>query len=221
MGRTRTLPNSVTAVDDPDLAAYFTHCVDLCREEFGRWRKDLPAPFAVSFGGTVPRFQVQQGAAQATITLTGSDWWQTRFEAGHEVLHWFATPPGAQAEILHWTHEMFAVEISVLCLRRYATNRALEHAEKCEQWLEQESARASLEEMLTTPLVEPYDRFFGRAFVTGRALQHAVSWERLKPLAFQLDGQQRPDLRRWLNELPGNLRRSAYSVLGEPTDAWV
>jgi hypothetical protein len=74
--------------------------------------------------------------------------------------------------------------------------------------------------MLTTRLTHPYDWVFGRAFVTGRTLQKAVRWNRVKELATCFDDRTQPDVRAWLEGLPDELRARAVKVLGQPTTAW-
>jgi len=165
----------------------------------------------------MPEFRMDPGGGPGTIILErGGDFWRERFQAGHEVFHWLITPASAYPGIHHWTHEMFANEMGVRCLRASGIRDAEAMAEEYAKWLESKSEETTLLKMLTTPLTPPYEWVFGRAFVIGRKLQKAVSWERLKPLA-----TAEPDIRSWLEALPAKLRRAANEVLGEPSDEWV
>jgi hypothetical protein len=45
---------------------------------------------------------------------------QLRHQAGHEVFHWLRTPAERTPGILHWTHEMLAIEVSHRAMRAAA-----------------------------------------------------------------------------------------------------
>lgn len=219
----------IVSVTDVEILDYFEHCVTICADQFRQRESALPQPFRVLLGETGPEYRMESGGGTPSIILNpDSDEWQMRVDAGHEVFHWLRTPADAYPGVFHWTHEMLANEISLRCLRTWeATWRPghaprdygpVQHAQKFEAWLEAKASEVSLELMLTTRLQSgvPYKSVYGRAFLTGRLLQKAVGWERLKPLAVR-----EPDVRGWLEALPSKLNHAAIDVLGKPSDEWV
>jgi hypothetical protein len=214
-------------VEDRDLLEYIDDCVTLCAGEFRRARESLPAPFRVVLGDqTQPEYRMVEGQAPLIILVSGTNERQLRFQAGHEVFHWLATPESAAPGIFHWTHEMLAWEISLHCLRSSQDRKGyglMAHAATCEEWLENEAQRATLERMLTEPLVSgiPYDWVFGRAFVVGRKLQEVAGWDHVKQLATCFDEEGKPDVRGWIGALPPDLSEAVRRVLGEPASNWV
>ena len=208
-------------VTDRELLDYSGHCVRACARELGRAEEGLPPPFVVFTGGRVAEFRKQPGHGTAVILKGGSDRWQLRYQAGHEISHWLCTPAEAFPGIFHWTHEMLAFELALRCLRGSKIEGSGEYAGRCEQLLERQARRTSRKRMLTTPLTHPYSWVYGRAFVTGRQLQDAVGWERVKELATCFDKRGQPDLRGWLGILPTDERKQAELVLGRPSSDWV
>ena len=204
--------------------------MDVCARAFNRTKETLPEPFEVFSDTTQPQFRVRE---RKIILRQGTNWWQLRWQAGHEVFHWLCTP--GSDDIFHWTHEMLAQEMSIRCMEsavllpspprdKFADGRpygAKDYVHEAETGFRDDVGSTSLERMLTTELHPPYEWVRGRAFVTGRKLQTEVGCENLKRLATCFTESGRPDVRMWLRELPRPDRRRAVRVLGKPNDEWV
>jgi hypothetical protein len=217
-------------ITDPELLAYAAHCVDVSAREFNRQPDAWPRPFEIWANAAQPQFRVREGRI---ILKQGCNWWQLRSQVGHEVFHWLCTP--GSDDIYHWTHEMLAQEMSIRCIRsagivpppphdKFPDGRAYgvdDYADEDEAEYRRESVATSLEKMLTTELVPPYEWVRGRAFLAGRKLAAETSWEQLKTIATYFDEAGRPDVRHWLRDLPRPDRRRVTRFLGPPNDGWV
>jgi hypothetical protein len=209
-------------VTDPELLAYFEHCVEFHRRELPRNPEEQPPRFDVVLSDDQPQYRVRE---RRIILQRGSNWWQLRSQAGHEVFHWWATP-GA-GDIYHWSHELIAQEMSIRCIEsaslrpREGLKSPDEYIRATEDQYRAEAGSTSLQKMLTTAITPPYEWVRGRAFVTGRELESSVGWGHLKNLATYFTDEQVPDVRRWLADLPRPDRRRAMRVLGRPDVTWV
>jgi hypothetical protein len=229
-GMARKVNEVPEIITDPELLAFGDHCVDVCAREFNRCTDTWPRRFEVWSETAQPQFRAREGRI---ILKQGCNWWQLRSQVGHEVFHWLCTP--GSEDIFHWTHEVLAQEMSIRCIRsativpppphdKFRDGRPYgvdDYADEAEAEYRREAISTSLEKMLTTELVPPYEWVRGRAFVVGRKLATEVGWEQLKRVATYFDEAGKPDVRRWLRDLPRPDRRRATRVLGPPKDDWV
>lgn len=221
----------MSALDQPWLREYLDRCIEIYREEFDRSAETLPPPFRLAASTvSVPVFEKPAGAQSVmwlAVEAHDDRWpddWLLRTQAGHELLHWLCTPAEVSA-IYHWTHELVANEMSLLCLRRSGIDGIEAYATALEENWRRQAVSDSTEKLLTTPLHREdggiYGWVFGRAFVVGEELKKAVDWENVKRLATTFGESHQPDLRSWLKGLQRPDRRRAERVLGKPNERWV
>jgi hypothetical protein len=165
--------------------------------------------------GETPEYRVADGGPRIFVARNGADWWRIRYQIAHEVFHWLCTPP----RTFHWVHELFAVEVAVRALEELGEH---DYVRRAKEALIEGATQLPLAAMLTTPLAVPYtDGLYGRAWLTGRELQEAIGWGRLKPLATSFDDQGKPDVTAWIDSLARRERLQVEAVLGSPSPAWV
>jgi hypothetical protein len=210
-----------TPVTDEDLIAYSQDCKRLCAELFGRPANSLPAPFEMVYADTGPRFEMLPTGDTLVILKPGNDVWKHRFQVGHEVTHWLLTPANAAPGILHWSHEMLANTVSIRCLRGSGIPQAEQYARACERDFQNSRTDISVETLLTTELVEPYDWVFGPAFRMGQRLEKPLKWKRLKALGTTFDADGKPDVGQWVDKLDPKFQGIALKALTGDRDRWV
>jgi hypothetical protein len=191
---------------DDEVAAFLAERACRTAAEFGQKPRELPS---LEWGeGAEYRTNPGDGRPTIFVARAGADWWRIRYQIAHEVFHWLCTPPGT----FHWTHELFAVELAVRAMDELGQ---LDYAARTVDSLTAQAELLPLQDMLGTPLAPPYPPgLYGRAWVTGRLLDEAVGWERLKPLASSFDLAAQPDVVGWVRSLPRGDREKAGAVLG-------
>jgi hypothetical protein len=142
---------------------------------------------------------------------TGSDPWQARLQMGHEIFHRVA----GEGNVFHWTHEMLACLFSVRLLKRSGLT------EYAEQITAQYVAEAEQCPMSTLLNADPWRDaaypagYYGRAFVTGLALQGAVGYAALCRLARARSRAGEPDVAVWSESLSPMEQNGVRGVLLE------
>ena len=197
-------------VTEPDLQQYARLAEIFCKQEFGN-PTDAPRPYAL-FYGLRPECVLEQSDRRYDIYLQRDcDPFQLRLQIGHEMFHRICS----QGRVFHWTHEMLACLTAVRLLRRcgnpdYADTIARDYAEQSEAL----SFAAMREADLSAP---PYpEGLYGRAFMTGLALQEAVGWNLLRRLGRSMDKRGEPDIFGWLSRLPAELIAPATALMNQP-----
>ena len=99
---------------------------------------------------------------------------------------------------------MLACLTSVRLLRRFGED---EYADKMVRLYEAQSEELSLHEMMNVDLtLPPYPPgLYGRAFMTGLALQEKTGWNLLRRLSRSLNKRGEPDVSSWLSRLPAEV----------------
>jgi hypothetical protein len=203
---------------DPNLLNYAARSFRRCAQWFGA-PGDAARPTVLVLG-LRPECVHEPGERRYDLYLQrDTDPWQMRLQIGHEMFHRVCS----QGRIFHWTHEMLACLVSVRLLREHGLNDYAGQTER--QWLA-EAPRLSpvalrAVDLWATPAYPP--GFYGRAYATAAALEAAVGWEHLRPLArFGLrdfragaaaGGGEAPDVAAWRARLPAPLRTRADAVL--------
>jgi len=197
---------------DDEVAVFLAERARRTAAEFGREPRELP----LLEWGESAEYRADTGDGPTIfVAREGADWWRIRYQIAHEVFHWLCTPP----QTFHWTHELFAVEVA---LRAMDELGEFDYAARSVESLTEQAKLLPLHAMLVTPLAPPYPAgLYGRAWTTGRLLDEAVGWERLKLLAssFGLTGQ--PDFIGWLRSLPQRDGTKVQAVVGTPSATWV
>lgn len=204
---------------DGAILAYIDHCIRVCTSEFWFYRQTPPAPFIVVWARERSCFAPHAAAPGGVLFLSRpADPTQRLIDAGHEVFHWYVTPPSCHQ---HWTQEMLAVHMSLLCLCRSNDPQLAKSATEEANWFRAQAWRCDLDTMLTHQLDDKDDCVYGRAFVTGEELINVLGWEQTKRLAcsFERDGQV--SVRRWFARLTPFEQARARAILGRPTRKWV
>ena len=203
-------------IRSPDLLEYARQAQEFCVRDFGN-PSDTGWPTLLLLG-IRPECVREPNERRYDIYLQrDSDPYQLRLQIGHEIFHRVCS----QGKVFHWTHEMLACLVSVRLLRRGGFE---EYADQTEQDYQQRAKGLSHEEMTTTDRwsrggTEVYTpNLYGRAYVTGLALQKAVGWNHLTRLTRFLTRNGTPDTHTWLGQLPTeNLRSKATQIVGITT----
>lgn len=194
-------------VRDPDLLQYARLAEDAACAEFGR-PGDFARPVLLLYG-LRPECVLEPGDRRYEIYLQrDSDPLQFRLQIGHEMFHRVCS----QGRIFHWTHEMLACLFSVRLLRRqgfteYAAQMACQYRAEAEGFPLHGLCAADLWTMAVYP-----EGFYGRAYVTGCALEAAAGWPALCRLA-RAPGGAAPNIAAWLAGLPAERREAARDAL--------
>lgn len=180
--------------------------------EFSRDLTDLPRPIRLIWGSQPEYRPATTGRGGVLLMQEGSDWWQIRYQLGHEIFHWVCTP----GRLFHWVHEMFAVEMSLRGMQAIGEH---DYVREIRQRLASEATELAYREMQALSLEPPYPTgLYGRAWITGRDLQAAVGWNRLKPLAAMFRAGE-PDMAGWFETLSPEERLQVTAVIGDPSSA--
>ncbi|MBC8143909.1 MAG: hypothetical protein H7Y38_20950 [Armatimonadetes bacterium] len=186
-----------STVRDPALLSYAATAKNAAVLDFSA--PSDPASPTLLIWGTRPECVYEPASRSYDIYLaTDSDPWQARLQIGHELFHRVA----GEGRVFHWTHEMLACVFAVRLLRRtgfgeYGSRIAAQYAVEAE----------------TCPLPALLDAnpwgdaaypsgYYGRAFVTGIALQTVVGYAALCRLARLLCHAGVPDIAAWRETLP-------------------
>lgn len=199
-----------TTVRDADLLSYGVFAQNAGVADFG-----APADAkrsTVYFWGLRPECVYEPTDRRYEIYLaTGSDPWQARLQMGHEIFHRIA----GEGNVFHWTHEMLACLFSVRLLRR---NGLAEYADQIAAQYVAEAEQCPLSTLLHA---DPWRDaaypagYYGRAFVTGMALQTAVGYPPLCRLARVRSHAPIPDVAGWKESLSVMEQNAVLSVLRE------
>ena len=144
---------------------------------------------------------------------TGSDSLQERLQIAHEIFHRVCS----QGRVFHWTHEMLACAFSVRVLETCGFG---DYARSVCDYFNKQSAALSVLDMQTALLfagVSAYPPgFYGRAFVTGQALNKIVGWPALCRLSrFNLTPTNPvPDVVGWSAAFSPEQKREINTLLG-------
>ena len=188
-----------SVVQEPELLHYATLAENYCHQEFGK-SSDAPRPYILLYG-LHPECALEQNDRRYDIYLQhDSDGCQLRLQIGHEMFHRFCS----QGRVFHWTHEMLACLTAVRLLRRLGN---ADYADEMARVYAAQAEKLSLSEMMNADLtLPPYPAgLYGRAFMTGLALQEIVSWNLLRRLSRSMDKRGEPDISGWLTRLPAEV----------------
>lgn len=194
------------AVSEPDLLAFAGFALRTAAADFGE-PADHRTPFLI-WRGVRPECVYEPADRRYDLYLAADpDPWQARLQIGHEMFHRVA----GGARVFHWTHEMLACLFSVRLLRLCGF---AEYAARTEAYFAEEGGALTQARFVGADPCASHDTaYYGRAFLTGRALQGAAGYAALCRLARTISPAGQPDVNGWLASLGGAVRIAAALVL--------
>ena len=197
-----------STVRDPDLLVYVALAQSVTATDFGT-ASDPKTPVLLLWG-TRPECVYEPADRRYDIYLaSGSDPWQARLQIGHEIFHRTA----GEGRVFHGAHEMLACLFSVRLLRRSGLS---DYAERIVAAYRHEAALCAPETLFAAA---PWSDaaypagYYGRAYVTGVALEAAAGYPALCRLARTLTPAGVPDIAGWLDSLAPETRHAVHGIL--------
>lgn len=198
-------------VEERDLLRYAAYVEAACLRDFGH-PPDSAWPIRLLLGLHPECVREPSDRRYEIYLQRKSDGYQCRLQIGHEIFH----RVGSQGRVFHWTHEMLACRVSIRLLRE---NGLEEYADQTEYEYRQQAESLPLEALIEN---DPWasggqypDGYYGRAYITGLALEEIMGWEALTRLAyFTSRGGRDSGMNGWLSSLPRETRSRIERIMG-------